>query len=111
MDTEQYSDPEFCIGEPYLYQPVISFYEQIIRILFFYADPDGDDCVTKDEFFAIVGQARAGMPAFLDYLTQFFNFCDADGTGILTWYELNDCIATTPEFSGDDEIEMAQVLF
>lgn len=51
------------------------------------------------------------MPAFLDYLTEFFNFCDLDGTGILTWAELNTCIETTPEFSGDDQIEMAQVLF
>jgi hypothetical protein len=116
--AESYSDHEFCIGEPYLYQPTMAFYEQIVRILFYFADPNGDECLTQDEFFAIVGQARSGMPAFQGYLTQFFNYCDETAvdetaaSGVLTYHELNTCIAESPDqFGGEELIEMAQILF
>lgn len=51
--TSQYDAPGFCVGAPYLAE--MDFYERIVRILFFFADSSGDGCITKDEFFEVIG--------------------------------------------------------
>ena len=80
------------------------------HILFDFADADGDDCVNKDEFFYIVGQSAGGMTDFQESLGAHFNACDEsnESSGVLTWAELNNCLAT----ANDAELtEMAQALF
>ena len=100
---QQYDSPGFCVGEPYLDD--VSFLMPMTRILFIFADTDGDDCVNKDEFFYIVGQSAGGMEDFIQIAGDNFDACDNanEASGVLTWAELNNCIA-----EGDDETsEMA----
>lgn len=71
---QQYDSPGFCVGEPYLDD--ISFLMPMTRILFIFADGDGDDCVNKDEFFYIVGQSAGGMEDFMQIAGDRFDACD-----------------------------------
>lgn len=62
--------------------------------------------------FAIVGQSRMGMPALTEFMRNQFFMCDdiLNNSGVLTWAELNNCIAMDPNMSGE-MVEMSQVLF
>lgn len=106
--AEQYDAHDFCIGVPYL--AGVDFYSTIIGILFEWADADGDDCANYDEFVGIIQWANtAADDEITGAITTTFGMCDADGTGTLTWAELNACLEGAG--ADDDTATMMRVLF
>lgn len=88
------------IGEDYKPLTELNALTTINEVIFGMSDKDGDKCVSKDEMWSLMQWGQQDMSVYSAMAAEMFDPCDANGSGILSWAELDTCFESQDKPEG-----------
>jgi hypothetical protein len=103
---EQYDAYTITIGAPYMPADEWEYESSWFAFLFKMVDMDGDGCISRNEMWSYVQWGNTDSGTFEAMAAEVFNSCDSNGSGVLTWAELNECLPADMDGSEADLLKL-----